>query len=101
MDAPAVAIEFEGVGLAYAGESGAPTAALSDLRCRFVPGKVTAIIGPSGCGKSTMLQIARGFLPPTDGQLRFVDVAGGKSAVRPAMSTVWQAFNLFPWLTVI
>jgi NitT/TauT family transport system ATP-binding protein len=100
MDAPGVAIEFEGVGLAYAGESGAPTVALDDLRCRFVPGKVTAIIGPSGCGKSTMLQIARGFLQPTDGQLRFVDAAGGKSAGRPAMSTVWQAFNLFPWLTV-
>jgi NitT/TauT family transport system ATP-binding protein len=101
MGASGVAIEFEGVGLAYAGEAGAPTIALDDLRCRFVPGKVTAIIGPSGCGKSTMLQIARGFLEPTCGHLRFVDVAGGKSAGRPAMSTVWQAFNLFPWLTVI
>jgi NitT/TauT family transport system ATP-binding protein len=96
-----VAIEFEGVGLAYAGESGAPTVALDDLRCRFVPGKVTAIIGPSGCGKSTMLQIARGFLEPTLGHLRFVEMSAGRSAGRPAMSTVWQAFNLFPWLTVI
>ena len=71
MAAPAV-IEFEGVGLAYAAHSGAPTIALDDLRCRFLPGKVTAIIGPSGCGKSTMLQIARGFLDPTAGRLRFV-----------------------------
>jgi NitT/TauT family transport system ATP-binding protein len=70
MAAPAV-IEFEGVGLAYAAQSGAPTVALDDLRCRFMPGKVTAIIGPSGCGKSTMLQIARGFLDPTAGRLRF------------------------------
>jgi NitT/TauT family transport system ATP-binding protein len=101
MDAPGVAIEFEGVGLAYAGQSGAPTVALDKLRCRFAPGKVTAIIGPSGCGKSTMLQIARGFLEPTHGDLRFVEMSGGKSAERPAMSTVWQAFNLFPWLTVI
>jgi len=101
MDAPGVAIEFDGVGLAYAGQSGAPTIALDDLRCRFAPGKVTAIIGPSGCGKSTMLQIARGFLEPTYGHLRFVEMSGGKSADRPAMSTVWQAFNLFPWLTVI
>ena len=67
MAAPAV-IEFEGVGLAYAAQSGAPTVALDDLRCRFLPGKVTAIIGPSGCGKSTMLQIARGFLDPTAGR---------------------------------
>src|SRR6188472_2467376 len=100
MAAPAV-IEFEGVGLAYAAQSGAPTVALDDLRCRFMPGKVTAIIGPSGCGKSTMLQIARGFLDPTVGRLRFVEAAGRAPAARPAMSTVWQAFNLFPWLTVI
>src|SRR6188474_2277869 len=100
MAAPAV-IEFDGVGLAYAAQSGAPTVALDDLRCRFLPGKVTAIIGPSGCGKSTMLQIARGFLDPTAGRLRFVELANGAAAERPAMSTVWQAFNLFPWLTVI
>jgi len=100
MAAPAV-IEFEGVGLAYAAQSGAPTVALDDLRCRFMPGKVTAIIGPSGCGKSTMLQIARGFLDPTAGRLRFVALGGSTPAARPAMSTVWQAFNLFPWLTVI
>src|SRR4051812_36617735 len=101
MGAGGVAIEFEGVGLAYAGETGAPTIALDDLCCRFAPGRVTAIIGPSGCGKSTMLQIARGFLEPTYGDLRFIDGAGGKKAGRPAMSTVWQAFNLFPWLTVV
>ena len=100
MAAPAV-IEFEGVGLAYAAHSGAPTIALDDLRCRFLPGKVTAIIGPSGCGKSTMLQIARGFLDPTAGRLRFVALGNSAPAARPAMSTVWQAFNLFPWLTVI
>ena len=97
----ATVIEFEGVGLAYAAHSGAPTIALDDLRCRFLPGKVTAIIGPSGCGKSTMLQIARGFLDPTAGRLRFVALGNSAPAARPAMSTVWQAFNLFPWLTVI
>jgi len=101
MAGAAVAIEFEGVGLAYAAQSGAPTVALDDLRCRFMPGKVTAIIGPSGCGKSTMLQIARGFLDPSAGRLRFVEVASGKGTQRPAMSTVWQAFNLFPWLNVV
>ncbi len=97
----AAVIEFDGVGLAYSAQSGAPTVALDDLRCRFLPGKVTAIIGPSGCGKSTMLQIARGFLAPTAGRLRFTAAENGAPAERPAMSTVWQAFNLFPWLTVI
>src|SRR5262245_40470525 len=101
MAASAVAIEFHDVGLTFPGVAGEATVALSDVRCRFAPGKVTAIIGPSGCGKSTLLQIARGLLEPSKGNLRFVDAAGARAAARPAMSTVWQAFNLFPWLTVI
>jgi len=98
---PAVAIEFDEIGLTFAAASAAPTVALDAVSCSFEPGKVTALIGPSGCGKSTLLQIARGFLDPTQGNLRFVERAGGGTTARPAMSTVWQAFNLFPWLTVI
>ena len=101
MKLPDVAIEFEGIGLTFAPESVTPTVALQDVRCRIEPGKVTALIGPSGCGKSTLLQIARGFLNPTRGRLRFVEIASGRVTDRPAMATVWQAFNLFPWLTVI
>jgi NitT/TauT family transport system ATP-binding protein len=100
MSENAVAIELDGVGLTYPSRTGAPVRALADVRCRFVPGRVTAIIGPSGCGKSTLLQIARGLLDATEGRVQFVD-AKGNAAARPAMSTVWQAFNLFPWLTVI
>jgi NitT/TauT family transport system ATP-binding protein len=98
---PAVAIEFDDVGLTFAPASTAPTVALEAVSCGFEPGKVTALIGPSGCGKSTLLQIARGFLEPTRGTLRFLERANGKATARPAMSTVWQAFNLFPWLTVV
>src|SRR6186713_2053154 len=98
---PAVAIEFDDIGLTFAPASTAPTTALEAVSCGFEPGKVTALIGPSGCGKSTLLQIARGFLNPTRGRLRFVEVASGSVAERPAMATVWQAFNLFPWLTVL
>ncbi|MFL9826394.1 ABC transporter ATP-binding protein [Rhodoplanes sp. SY1] len=81
--------------------------ALSDVSCRFAPGKVTAIIGPSGCGKSTLLQIVRGFLTPTRGKLRFVRLGSetDEQAIRdvapPHMATVWQAFNLFPWRTIV
>ncbi len=100
MAAPQVAIEFEGVGLTFGQKSG--TVALADVACRFVPGKVTAIIGPSGCGKSTLLQIARGFLAPSLGRVRYVEVSDGRPAGKPpAMATVWQAFNLFPWRSVI
>ncbi len=90
------------VGLTFAPASTAPTVALEAVSCRFEPGKVTALIGPSGCGKSTLLQIARGFLEPTRGHVALRRDAERRSdGKRPAMSTVWQAFNLFPWLTVV
>jgi NitT/TauT family transport system ATP-binding protein len=98
---PNIAIEFESVGLTFGARTDTPTVALKDVHCRIEPGRVTALIGPSGCGKSTLLQIARGFLDPTRGKLRFVEIGSGQTTGRPAMATVWQAFNLFPWLTVI
>jgi NitT/TauT family transport system ATP-binding protein len=101
MAAPFVAVEFKDVGLTFPSPGGEPVVALSEATCRFEPGKVTAIIGPSGCGKSTLLQIVRGLLAPSRGDVMFIDRVNGASAERPAMSTVWQAFNLFPWLTVL
>jgi NitT/TauT family transport system ATP-binding protein len=101
VSAISVAIECDAVGLTYPAKSGAATTALADVQCRFEPGKVTALIGPSGCGKSTLLQIARGFLNPTQGHVRYVEAGGVESRVPPAMATVWQAFNLFPWRTVL
>ena len=97
--APSAAIAFDAVGLTYASKKGAPVVALSAVSCRFAPGKVTALIGPSGCGKSTLLLIARGLLSPTQGAVRFAALGGGERP--PEMATVWQAFNLFPWRTVI
>ncbi len=102
MSASEVAIEFKDVGLTFPSAAGDAVVALDNVRCRFAPGKVTAIIGPSGCGKSTLLQIARGFLAPTRGSLRFFEISNAAGTVpRPAMSIVWQEFNLFPWLTVM
>jgi NitT/TauT family transport system ATP-binding protein len=96
-----VEIVCDGIGLTYPARSGAPVVALEDVRCRFVPGRVTAIIGPSGCGKSTLLQITRGLLAPTRGSLRYVEQGGNGRSRTPRMATVWQAFNLFPWRTVL
>jgi NitT/TauT family transport system ATP-binding protein len=101
MAEPSVAVEFRDVGLTFAAVAGEPVVALSAATCTFEPGKVTAIIGPSGCGKSTLLQIVRGFLDASRGDVMFIDRGTNASAPRPAMSTVWQAFNLFPWLTVL
>ena len=77
---PAVAIELDEIGLTFAPASTMPTTALEAVTCGFEPGKVTALIGPSGCGKSTLLQIARGFLEPTRGTLRFLERANARGA---------------------
>jgi len=99
---PAVAIECVDIGLTYPSSAGTPVQALQNVSCRFEPGRVTAIIGPSGCGKSTLLQIVRGLLLPGSGSLRYTNGVRPSTSLRPPrMATVWQAFNLFPWRTVI
>ena len=94
-----VGILARGLGLAFAVRKGPPVVALEGVSCAFAAGKVTAIIGPSGCGKSTLLQIVRGFLEPSAGSIAYVG-ADGRPMPAPSMATVWQSFNLFPWLTV-
>jgi NitT/TauT family transport system ATP-binding protein len=96
-----VGIAVEGVGLTFPAQRGTPTVALAATTCRFAAGRVTAIIGPSGCGKSTLLQIIRGFLAPTTGRIGFIGADGTPLASPPAMATVWQSFNLFPWRSVL
>lgn len=93
------AIVAKDLGLAWAIRQGAPVVALEGVSCAFAPGEVTAIIGPSGCGKSTLLQIVRGFLEPGTGTIAYLGPDGGARPA-PSMATVWQSFNLFPWLTV-
>jgi NitT/TauT family transport system ATP-binding protein len=93
------AIEADELGLVFTGRDGAEIVALDGVSCAFRAGKVNAIIGPSGCGKSTLLQIVRGFLDPSYGGVGFRRIDGSVGAA-PSMATVWQAFNLFPWLTV-
>ena len=61
-------------------------------------GEFVAIVGPSGCGKSTLLHIIGGLTEPTSGEM-FLDgqqffEAGAERGM------VFQAYTLFPWLTV-
>ena len=98
--ASGIGLVARNVDLAWAVQQGEPVVALRGVTCSFRAGKVTAIIGPSGCGKSTLLQIVRGFLAPSAGRIAFLGTNGAEQQVAPSMATVWQSFNLFPWLTV-
>ena len=81
------------------------TSAVLGISYTFEDGKVYAVVGPSGSGKSTLLSLLAGLDLPTEGEIAF----DGESLTRldldryrrESISMIFQAFHLFPLLTVI
>lgn len=76
--------------------------ALDGLTLHLAPGELVCLLGPSGCGKTTALRILAGLDQPTAGTVS----VGGRDLTRvPAnkrdMGMVFQAYSLFPHMTVI
>lgn len=81
------------------------TKALSEVNCSFERGKMYAITGKSGSGKSTFLSLLAGLDVPTEGMLT-VEGEDMRKMNRDAYrlnraSVIYQAFHLFPLLTVM
>ncbi len=79
--------------------------ALTDVSCTFGAGTVTAVVGPSGSGKTTLLSILAGLDRPEEGRILINGQDLSKKDLdayrRQDISIIFQAFQLFPLLTVM
>lgn len=97
-------IEAENVGYIYQSKY-QETKALTKVSCSFEQGKFYAITGKSGSGKSTFLSLLAGLDVPTEGNL-YIDGKNIREIDRDSYrmnhaSVIYQAFHLFPLLTVM
>ena len=93
----AVEVRMEGLTRHYG-----PVVALDGLDLTLRPGELIALLGPSGCGKTTTLRLLAGLEDADRGQI----TVGGRDITRlPAskrdMGMVFQAYSLFPHMTVL
>ncbi len=79
--------------------------AVSGISFMFEAGQVYAIVGPSGSGKSTLLSLLAGLDLPTEGEIALNGDSLSEIDLdyyrRECISMIFQAFHLFPLLTVI
>ena len=78
---------------------------LHGVSCQFEAGSLYAIVGPSGSGKSTLLSLLAGLDHPTAGSITLdgedmwnLDLDRCR---RKNLAMIFQAFQLFPLLTVL
>ncbi|MBD3943165.1 ABC transporter ATP-binding protein [Microbacterium sp. NEAU-LLC] len=75
--------------------------AVDDLSLTIQPGEFISLLGPSGCGKTTTLRMIAGFEQPDAGDIRISGQSVlGEPPYRRNVNTVFQAYALFPHMTV-
>ena len=95
-------LQFQGVSLAYeparkAG-SAVSTYVLDGIDLTIRQGEFVTVLGRSGAGKTSLLNLAAGFIMPTNGQVLFDGIPVRSPGAERAV--VFQDDALLPWLTV-
>jgi len=97
-------ISVENISYTYQGKY-QKVQALKNVSCTFEKQKFYAVIGHSGSGKTTLLSMLAGLGVPTEGSMLVDGTSlqhiGTERHRRENVSVIYQAFNLFPALTVL
>src|SRR4249919_3396174 len=65
-------------------------------------GAYCCLLGPSGCGKTTILRMIAGHETPTQGEIRIGGASvAGETPLRRGTAMMFQAYALFPHLSVL
>ncbi len=96
MTDPAAAVEIDGVTKRFG-----DVVAVDSVDLAIDDGEFFALLGPSGCGKTTTLRMIAGLDLPSEGSLRIFGAEVGMAPPdRRPVNTVFQAYALFPHMTV-
>jgi len=78
--------------------------ALDNVSMTFSQGEIHAIIGENGAGKSTLIKCITGCIQPTGGEIEFDSALYSHvtptEAIAKGIGSVYQEFNLVPYLSV-
>ena len=99
-------VELPAISIQSLSKSFGTNEVLRDISLDVATGEVVCVIGPSGSGKSTLLRCVNLLETPTSGTVHvgadeMTDPDVDIDRVRRRIGMVFQAFNLFPHLTVL
>jgi polar amino acid transport system ATP-binding protein len=99
-------IDIKNLQKTFVTQNGDTVDAVNNASLEVKEGQVVVIIGPSGSGKSTLLRCINKLEIPTSGSILVdgIDVVQSSTdirKIREEVGMVFQAFNLFPHLSVL